>query len=170
MDRDEILAALADVGQHLHDRGLQGEVYVVGGAAFALAYHLRRTTRDVDAVFAPKMAIYEAAAAVAAERGLPPDWLNDAVKGHLLDQDPDAAEVAELPGLRVLVASPRMLLALKVIAHRLGEDAEDVRRLADMLDLSSAGDVLDVVVDIAGEERLTAQSRFFVEAIMDRSI
>lgn len=144
-------------------------MYVVGGAAFALTYDLRRTTRGVDAVFAPKMAIYEAAAAVASERGLPPDWLDDAVKGYLLGQAPTPQRFAELSGLRVLVASPRMLLALKVVAHRLGEDAEDVRRIADMLDLSSAGDVLDVVADIAGEERLTAQSRFFVEAIMDRS-
>lgn len=53
------------MGRHLERRGLQGDLYVVGGAALALAYDARRTTRDVDAVFQPKSEIYAAAAAVA---------------------------------------------------------------------------------------------------------
>ena len=83
MDRDDIVDALTALGRRLHDQGVTGDMYVVGGAAIALAFSERRSTRDVDAVFEPKMAIYEAAAAVAAERGLPVGWLNDAVKGFL---------------------------------------------------------------------------------------
>jgi len=44
---------------------------------------------------------------------------------------------------RVLVASPRMLLALKVLAHRIGEDEDDVRLLAAALGLSDAEAVLE---------------------------
>lgn len=62
---DEALGALQAVARHLERRGLQGDLYVVGGAALALAYDARRTTRDVDAVFQPKSEIYAAAAAVA---------------------------------------------------------------------------------------------------------
>lgn len=168
VERNEILDALAAVGRRLSDAGLSGDVHVVGGAAMALAYDARRTTRDVDAVFEPKLAIYEAAAAVAAERGLPPDWLNDAVKGFLVGEDPAAASIAEFEGLRVTAASPEMLLTLKVLAHRVGEDDDDVRFLAGLLGLGSASEVLERVTSVAGDARVTAQARFFVEAVMER--
>lgn len=164
MTRDEITAALTAVGQLLHARGITGELYMVGGAAIALALDGRRSTRDVDAVFEPKQAIYEAAAQVAADLDLPPGWLNDAVKGFLAGPDPEAAPVLEVPGLRCLAASPRMLLALKVLAHRVGEDENDVRLLAGVLGIDRAADVLALVEEVFGD-RLDAAARFFVEEL-----
>src|SRR3954447_13863728 len=142
MDREEIVALMTALGATLSERGVDGEMYVVGGAAIALAYDPRRSTRDIDAVFEPKLAIYEAAAEVAEQFGLPPGWLNDAVKGFLAGDDPGASPILDVPGLRCLAASPRMLLALKVLAHRAGEDEDDVLLLADALGLSTSGEVL----------------------------
>lgn len=164
MDRAEIVDALTALAEELQERGISGEMYVVGGAAIALAFDERRATRDIDAVFEPKAAVYEAAAAVADRRGLPAGWLNDAVKGFLAGEDPDAAPVLELPGLRCLAASPRTLLALKVLAHRVGEDEDDVRLLAGRLGLTSAAEVLTVAEATFGD-RLDPAARFFVEEI-----
>lgn len=164
MDRDEIVAALTALGHRLHDRGVVGDMYVVGGAAIALAFDTRRTTRDIDAVFEPKMVIYELASDVAAELGLPVGWLNDAVKGFLVGDDPLAAPVLDVPGLRCMVASPQMLLALKVSAHRVGEDEDDVRLLAENLGLGSAHEVLEVAEERMGD-RLDPAARFFVQEI-----
>jgi hypothetical protein len=167
VERQEILVALGALGNRLAERGLQGDLYLVGGAALALAYDARRTTRDVDAVFEPKMAIYEAAADVAEELGLPPGWLNDGVKGFLVAEDSYEGPVIELPGLRIQAASPQMLLALKVIAHRINEDRDDVRFLAQRLGLETADQVLDLVQGVIGRVQLTPQAQFFVEAVMD---
>ncbi len=164
MDRSEIIAALTALGEALERRGVQGELYIVGGAAIALAYDRRRSTRDIDAVFEPKAAVYEAAADVAEQRGLPPGWLNDAVKGFLAGEDPEAAPVLEVPGLRCLAASPRMLLALKVLAHRVGEDEEDVLLLAREIGLGTAAEVLAVAEEVFGD-RLETAARFFVEEL-----
>ena len=71
-DADELAAMIAERPR---------EMYVVGGAAIALTFDERRSTRDIDAVFEPKRAIYDAAAEIAGERGLAEGWLNDAVKG-----------------------------------------------------------------------------------------
>ncbi len=142
-------------------------MYVVGGAAIALAFDERRSTRDIDAVFEPKVTVYEAAAAVAERRGLPAGWLNDAVKGFLAGDDPAAKPVLDLPGLRCLAASPRTLLALKVLAHRVGEDEADVRLLAGELGLCDAGEVLAAAEETFGD-RLDPAARFFVEEIFDR--
>ncbi|HEX6753810.1 MAG TPA: hypothetical protein VF093_09530 [Solirubrobacterales bacterium] len=105
MDRSEIIDALTALAGELERRGVVAEMYVVGGAAIALAFDERRATRDIDAVFEPKDVVYEAAAVIAERLGLPGGWLNDAVKGFLEGDDP-ATAVLDLPGLRCLAASP----------------------------------------------------------------
>jgi len=164
MQRGDIVDLLTDLGGRLAARGIEGEMYVVGGAAIALAFDERRSTRDIDAVFEPKAVIYEVAEQLAEQRGLPAGWLNDAVKGFLTGADPDAPLVLEVDGLRVSTASPRILLAMKVLAHRVGEDEEDVRLLARELGLDDAAGVLAVAEAVYGD-RLEAAARFFVEQL-----
>ena len=101
---------------------------------------------------------------MAAELDLPEGWLNDAVKGFLSGPDDGATPVLELPGLRVATASPRILLAMKVLAHRAGEDDADVRLLAGQLGLTTASAVLAVATEVYGD-RLDAAARFFVEEV-----
>jgi hypothetical protein len=164
MRREEIVAALRALGARLSERGIEGEIYVVGGAAIAIAFDARRATRDVDAVFEPKQEVYAAADEVGSELELPPGWLNDGVKGFLSGPDDQATTVLEVPGLRVLVASSRILLAMKVLAHRIGEDDDDVRLLARDLGLDDAARVLAVAEAVYGD-RLDAAARFFVEEL-----
>lgn len=165
MDRAEILSALRTLGRRLADRGIVGDLYVVGGAAMALAFDERRATRDVDAVFEPKLIVYQEAAAVAMELGLPDGWLNDGVKGFLAGPDPWPTSVFEVPGLRVQSASPEMLLALKCLAHRLGEDDDDVRLLSRHLGLTDPEDVLDLVVQVFGD-RVDVRVELFVREVL----
>jgi hypothetical protein len=164
MDRSEIIDALTALAGELERRGVVAEMYVVGGAAIALAFDERRSTRDIDAVFEPKNVVYEAAGAVAEQLGLPGGWLNDAVKGFLEGDDPAAAPVLDLPGLRCFSASPETLLALKVLAHRVGEDEADLRLLADALGLERADEVLAIAERTYGD-RLDPAARFFVEQV-----
>lgn len=168
MDRAEIIDALTDLAAELQRRGASADMYVVGGAAIALAYDERRATRDIDAVFEPKNVVYEAADVVAEQHGLPTGWLNDAVKGFLAGDDPEATPVLDLPGLRCMTASPRTLLALKVLAHRVGEDEADVRLLAGELGLERAEQVLAVAEETFGD-RLDPAARFFVEELFGPS-
>ena len=164
MTRREIAELLTELGRRLAARGVEGEMYVVGGAAIALAFDERRSTRDIDAVFEPKLLVYAAAAEIAADRGLPDGWLNDAVKGFIAGADESAVPVLEVPGLRVSAGSPRMLLAMKVLAHRVGEDEDDVRMLAADLGLARAADVLALAESVYGD-RLDSAARFFVEQL-----
>lgn len=164
MVRREIVDLLTELGRRLASRGVEGEMYVVGGAAIALAFDERRATRDIDAIFEPKQVIYDAAAEIARERGLSEGWLNDAVKGFVAGVDEGAPLVLDVPGLRVSTASPRVLLAMKVLAHRVGEDEDDVRLLADALGLNRAEDVLELSSSVYGD-RLDAAARFFVQEL-----
>jgi len=74
--------------------------------------------------------------------------------------------VLEVPGLRVSTASPRILLAMKVLSHRVGDDEDDVRLLARELSLDAAHEILDVAESVYGD-RLDAAARFFVEQLYE---
>jgi Nucleotidyltransferase of unknown function (DUF6036) len=150
VDRDEILELLQELGRRLDDRGVRGELFLVGGAAMALAYSTRRSTVDLDAVFEPKTTIYEVAAIIAAERDLPAGWLNDGVKGYLPGIDPNALVLFDAVGLRVMVASPRYLLAMKLLASRVERDEDDIRLLLAICGITTVGDALAVVEDLYG--------------------
>jgi hypothetical protein len=105
LSRDEIRTLLLELGAELEVEGTRAELFLVGGAAMALAYNLRRLTADVDAVFEPKSVVYAAAGRVAERHPeLPTDWLNDAVKGFLPGHDADATVALDAPGIRVTVA------------------------------------------------------------------
>jgi hypothetical protein len=61
-----------------------------------------------------------------------------------------------------------MLIALKVLAHRVGEDDEDVRLLARELGLRRGEDVLALAEEVFGDP-LDAAARFFVEELFASS-
>lgn len=123
----------------LRREGIEGELFVVGGAVMCLAYAARPSTQDVDALFRPARQIRAIAARVAVEAGLPADWLNDGVKGYLSERG-DFAPFLELDHLRVMVAQPEYLLAMKCLAMRIGaefHDEDDVRYLLRHLDIGT---------------------------------
>jgi hypothetical protein len=165
LGRQEILEALSAVAEVLAARGIDGRIYVVGGAAMALAYQRDRVTRDVDAVFAPSSAVRAAAVEVAIARRLPEDWLNDAVKGFVPGTDPERVPVFSRPGLEVGAASARVMLGMKVLAARAELDADDIETLAGILDLRTAEEVLDVVTSLYPAELIPPRSQFLVEQL-----
>jgi hypothetical protein len=48
--RARILRALQALGEELTGEGVRAQIFIVGGAAMALAYSTRRVTKDIDAV------------------------------------------------------------------------------------------------------------------------
>jgi predicted nucleotidyltransferase len=80
----DILAALERLGQLAQAHGQTIRLLLVGGAVMTVVYQARPSTRDVDAVIlAPHEArlVRALARMIAAERGWPDAWLNDAAKG-----------------------------------------------------------------------------------------
>jgi len=144
LDRVAIENAFRRLGERLARRGLVADVYVIGGAAMAMAYDARRATRDIDAVFQPHSAVLEEAWAVADELGLPRWWLNDQASVYVArGGDERAPRIYEHPGLRVSAASAEHLLAMKVLAAR-RRDVADIRFLVELMRLTTVDAVLAV--------------------------
>ena len=164
--RERIIAALEALGGELTRDGIHGQVFIVGGAAMALAYSSRRVTRDIDAVFEPKSAVYEAAARVAAQLGLPDNWLNDGVKGFLPGADRDALPLPQIPGVEVTTASPRYLLAMKLLAMRFGEDDEDIRVLLGETGIKTVDEALALLAQMYPTQEPPLKTRLFLEQVL----
>lgn len=165
LDRSDIESLLTELGARCAAQGFTVEMFLVGGAAMALAYSRQRTTRDLDAVFEPKTLVYAQARRLADERGLPPDWLNDSVKGLLPDR-PDTGEQVTFaaPGISVAVASPDYLFAMKAAAARAEADSTDLTTLALLLHVTTADQALHMIERFYDPARLSAKTHFFIQA------
>lgn len=159
------------------------DLAVFGGVAMMLTLPARPATRDVDAIaLNDPTFVREAAKRVARERGWPEDWLNDAAKGFLSERQTDPSSMSlfrtypseQEPGLRVFIARPEYLLAMKCIAMRLdssggSRDVEDIKALVSLLDLTKVEEVLNIVAHYYPNKRIPPKTQFGVEEIMQRS-
>ena len=168
LTKTEIRRLLELLDAELATEDVQGEVYLVGGAVMCLALDAREATRDVDAFFRPTRLVREAAARVASRAGVPDSWLNDAVKSYLGSRgayDP----YLELPHLKVFVAQPAYLLAMKCVAMRLGEefhDLDDVRYLLRYLNVATLEEALAIVLRYFDEKQVPPKTRLALEELL----
>jgi hypothetical protein len=102
---------------------------------------------------------------VAAELGLPNWWLNEQASSYVAPGgDPSPSRVFDHPGLRVFAASPEHLLAMKALAAR-PRDAQDIKRLTEVLDLHTVPDVLALVRSVFPEEEPPARLALLLEDV-----
>jgi hypothetical protein len=151
-----VSALLRELGERLVGRGIEGEIYVVRGAAMMLAYDRTRITRDIDAVGVPQAEIDAEVRAMAADhRDLDPDWLNARVL-PLLPRGVDGERLQVLggPGLTVNVASPTWMLAMKARAAREDRDLDDIWVLCQVLGLRAVDDVWAICDTVWGEDMI----------------
>ncbi len=168
LTRADIRRLLDMLNEDLRQTGAQAEIFVVGGAVMCLAYGTRASTQDIDALFQPAGLVREAAARVAVRANLDPQWLNDAVKGYLSEKA-DFAPFLELDHLRVMVAQPEYLLAMKCLAMRIGaesHDEADVRYLLRHLDIDSYERALAVITNYYPLERFPQKTLYALEEIL----
>lgn len=133
----QVTALLSEMDRRLARRGVSAAAFVVGGAAIA-ASGIRndRLTADID-VLCDDTVLVEEAAAVAAERGIPADWLNGGARPWMPPLPAGVLTPPNRPGLRVTYADDGFLFATKLVAQR-SKDADDVRALATRLGMQHA--------------------------------
>jgi hypothetical protein len=166
MEAQEIVAYLKELSDELRALAVVGELCLYGGAVMCVVYQARPSTKDVDAIFQPTSQMRQAAARVAERHDLRPDWLNDAVKGFVV-QHPQRT-LLDLPNLKVYVPEPDYLLAMKTLAARVeGTDQEDVRFLIELLGLGSAEEVFTILEKYYPRRRIKPATQFFVEEIFE---
>jgi hypothetical protein len=171
--------AFHELGSRARAAGKIVEIAVYGGSALVLTLPGRPATKDVDAVFQQDAGwLRQAVADLAEENGWPPNWLNDGVKGWLSarDADPEAKRLFKTypsedePGLRVFVASPTYLFAMKCLAMRIGgidetQDRFDIVALARDIGIETAERALEVVSRYYPDSQISPKTKYGIEEI-----
>ncbi len=121
----------------------------------AIGLGSRRATEDVDGLFRPFDVVREEAAAMAIEKNLPEHWINQSAFSFMsLEHDDTDAQVIELGGMHVRLASPRFLLAMKMAAGR-AKDHADIVMLIRHLEITDPQEIVDLTFDVFGEDGFT---------------
>jgi hypothetical protein len=169
MDTEQIKFYLEKLSEALERKGGQGEIVVYGGAAMVLVLKARPSTKDVDAVFAPKDIMVQAAKEIEDLHGAPENWLNDAVKGFISSRE-EHELFWDLPHLKVYTATPEYLLAMKCISLRLGRgdrDLEDIRFLIDHLGIKSATDLFNLIENYYPRNQISPKTQFAIDELFE---
>jgi hypothetical protein len=156
--------ALNRLSDALAQKDIKGEVCLYRGAVMYLVYDARPSTKDVDAIFHPTKELRDLISQIGSEMDLGDQWLNDGVKGFVVDHP--RRVLFEKSHLRVLVPEPDYLLAMKVLAARVDtSDAEDVRVLIKTLGLSKPAEVFKILEQYYPKNQIRPATQFFVEEI-----
>ena len=156
------------LNEELKAADIEGELFLVGGAVMCLAYSARPSTQDVDGVFRPARQVREASARVALRARVSPAWLNDGVKG-LLSEHGDFSPFLALDHLRVMLAQPAYLLAMKCLSFRIGaefHDENDVRYLLRHLNIESHETALEIITRYYPLERFPRKTLYALQEML----
>ena len=169
LNREKMIEALEDLADRLERRRAQGSIYLVGGAAIALAYSEERLSDDIDdRIESGHGAVQKAILEIARERGWHDSWLNEQAAYIPAGREAAAPLVFYRSGLSVRAASPERILAMKVISAR-PKDIDDIVALLPLTDIRT----LEALLDLAGrtfpDESLPARSREAAEDAMNRA-
>lgn len=158
-----------ELSTELDKRDQTAQLFVVGGAAMALAYDDTRLTRDVDAAFEPTSTVRQLSRELGERHGLEPDWINDAVKGFLPGTDAKARTVYESDSLLVQVASPEYLLAMKLHSGRAERDIDDAVTLFTEAGYTDADQALNLLERTYGPKQLLPRHYYLAEDVAARA-
>jgi len=167
-----VRSLLTELGERLTGRGIEAEIYVVGGAAMILAYDRTRVTRDIDAIGVPQEEIDIEVRAMAQDHAdLDDDWLNAKVLPMLPRSiDADRIEVMGAPGITVNVASPRYMLAMKARAARGKRDLDDLWILFQIIGLVDVEQVWAICEEVWGDDLIREDTRILVNDDLRRRL
>ncbi len=143
LNRDDMIDGLTEVVRRLRDQGATATIRIVGGAAMMLRYvEDRRITPDIDAGISTSGDLGTIVRDLAASRGWPADWLNDAAAGFIPYGGARHWEsIYDDEHISVCVATPACLISMKLRASRRGRDDQDIAVLLAYLGLTSIPEV-----------------------------
>lgn len=165
----ELEQALAVLGERMAERQLEATFYLVGGAAMSIGYlPNRRLTDDIDAKVKGFEQIQPLVEEMAVEFGYRSDWLNTAAAKLISQMNADSDWILwrTIGGATFYIASPELLLAMKVMASRVNRDVDDIAALMSHLNLTSFDAVSYVFEHYFPGELPPAKARNLVQAIL----
>jgi hypothetical protein len=179
-DRDQLLAALDEVGRAAVAAKARLDIAVYGGSALMLASNFRFGTEDVDIaeIGQPWPAwLSNVVGEIARRNRWSEEWLNDGVTFHLSTLAVPHRDLiafgtfprrSEETGITVFVPTARYMLAMKLKSLRVSDyakgakDIEDVRNLLGVLGIKDIEPAIAILTEFFPRSGADADKQRFV--------
>lgn len=173
---NDIRNYFAKIGELAEQQGRRFEIAVFGGSSLALSFDWRESTHDIDymPISGAEQEIADLANEAADLLHLPQDALRSDVSIFAADH-PDLIPQGDYPpggagGLRVFVASPQYMLAMKVLSMRSSletQDCRDVWHLLDACQMTTAAEVEQLVQGFYPDNHMPVRHLRILEDILE---
>lgn len=175
LDRERIIDGLREVIRRAESAGVRGiQLYIVGGAALALHYFERDTTRDIDARFEGSEELSPLVDQIANDLGWTDDWLNDDGSQFVpyYGDTIDWVEIYRGDSVTVYVAPPDVLLAMKLNAYerRTDADADDIEGLIPIVGITSVDEADELVERYFPGDSVGVKTERFLRRIFSEGV
>ena len=164
---DKFLSLLGQLSRKAIKNNTDVSILLFGGGAMALYYAARERTHDLDALLQGTSVslVEQMVADVAAEQGVRSDWLNDQGAKYITSEMIDSSlDFIDLPGVKVKVANPEAMLALKISAFRSeleAPDEDDIRFLLGQLKIGDEQSALAILEEYS-PGRLASLTKYHI--------
>lgn len=166
LDRAKMKFLLSELGRLIAEQGKIVEIAIYGGSALILQFDFRKASEDIDYLptdWNDEFLLDCLAAQLAKGHGLEPGWFNAAIKVNpISDKNDESLKLygdfpVDSPCLRVFIAKPEYLFAMKVLSMRSSlssNDVEDLWNLWDELGIETAQQAIDLCRSFYPEKEL----------------
>jgi hypothetical protein len=179
-DREQLIAALNEVGRAAIAANARLDIAIFGGSALMLASNFRFGTEDVDIAELGQLWpewLKEVVGRIAVRNGWSKEWLNDGVTFHLSSLAVPARDLvafgtfplrSEKTGITVFVPTAQYMLALKLKALRVSDfakgskDIDDVRNLLVVLGITEIEPAIQILTEFFPRSGADADKQRFV--------
>lgn len=172
LSRDDIILGIKELSVRAQSRGINSDIYVVGGAALALNYFDRDATVDIDARVNKWDLLRPIVEEIAEEYNWGPDWFNVAATQFVpsLGKEAEWIKLYSSGGVNVYVASAEVLLMMKLAASRRGRDYRDSELLMATTGLTNRKQLEDLFEAYFPGDVLPAKATRMLDDIYNRGI
>lgn len=167
LKKENIKKYLYEINEALAEKNIKGEICLYGGAVMCLVFNARPSTKDVDAIFKPSKIIRDISRLIAEKYDLDKNWLNDGVKGFLVEHPQKI--IFNWSHLNVYVADPEYLLAMKALAARVDStDKEDIIYLINALKFKKSEQIFNLIEKYYPKNQIKPATQFFIEELFEK--
>jgi len=161
---EKIKVILDEFVDRLNELQIEGNIFIIGGAAMSLAYlHDRRETVDIDALFPSDPRIDEIITEITVREDISEKWINNDAKLFIpFDHYGQWTLLYKRGGISVSVAKPEMLLAMKLSADRGSRDRPDIEALLTLCKVNSLDDAVEIFERFRHQEVLKPKTEQFI--------
>lgn len=168
LDKEVLLKVFSYMNGELEKNQIKLDMTMYGGAAMAIMFNSRPSTRDVDCVFnsVDVKHIGTIIDIVGSEFGLADDWLNHEIKKPLnyLTKE-DTIILLEYSNLTIRIPVKEQLLAMKILASRNepAKDFVDAFLLCQELEIVSKKQLLETIKPYLSLNLIGERQNIFIQ-------